>query len=96
MWVVPSEQPGDQLSGLLALDSRDSNDPPLRALTSEVVKVELFFPISEFLGGLLQKLLLHLLFPVGAGFALSPLVSELPSLSGSKLLLLLGCVGGGF
>ncbi|KAM1648543.1 hypothetical protein ACFX1Q_010548 [Malus domestica] len=92
MRIVSGELSSDELSGLLALDPRDLDDPPLRALMSEIIKVELLLPIGELLRGLLQKLLLHLLFPAGAGFALSPLVPELPSLSGCELL---GGGGGG-
>lgn len=86
MGKVPSKQTSYEFGSLLAPDSRNPNDPPLRTQISEGVKVELLGPRGVPLLGLLEKPLLYFFPPVGTHFALSPLVSELPSLFSSELL----------
>lgn len=83
---VSSEQTSNEFSTLLLPDPRNPDDPPLCAQIGEFIEVELLRPRDVSLLGLLQKPLLHFLPPVGAGFALSPLVSETSSLSGAELL----------
>lgn len=81
---VPGQGSGESFRWLLTRNPWNANDPPLRTQKSEVVEVKLFGPGSIPLLGLLEKPFLHLFSPIGGGFALSPLVSELSSFSGCK------------
>ena len=85
MREVSDEQASDELGGVLASGPGDTDDPPLRAKVGEVVEVELLRPRRVPLLGLLEKPRLNLLSPVLAHLALSPLVPQLPSLSGAQL-----------
>nr|GLL24319.1 hypothetical protein Itr_chr04CG07840 [Ipomoea trifida] len=72
----------------MAVNSGDPNDPPLRAQSSEVIEVELFFPGFSLLLFLLDKPLFHLFSPVVRRLALSSRVSQLSSLPRRQLALI--------
>lgn len=95
--INPNEGPDETVGGLLAGNTRNPDDPPLRAEQSEVVEVELLGPGGVALLGFDEELLLDVFFPVvGAHPALPPLVPQLPPLPRCQLTAsTLGAGGGG-
>lgn len=92
---VPGEATSDEFCSLMTPDPRNPDDPPLGTQLSKVIKVELLGPGLINLLRFLEKPLFHFFSPVIAGFALSSLVSETPSLSGTELFLAASVVVGG-